>query len=96
MLPAAGKLPAAPKPPAAASSLQPQPAAAPATSASAQPASPCTLPHLNSRMMTSRVFWSMSPWVADTVWSRSRILSVSQSTWGGGKGRRGQRQAGGP
>lgn len=27
-----------------------------------------------------RTFWSMSPWVADTVWSLSRILSVSQST----------------
>jgi hypothetical protein len=37
-------------------------------------------PERNSRMMTSRVFWSMSPCVADTVWSRSRILSVSQST----------------
>lgn len=47
-------------------------------------------PERNSRMITSRVFWSMSPWVADTVWSRSRILSVSQSTflggWGGGGG----------
>lgn len=40
-------------------------------------------PERNSRMMTSRVFWSMSPCVADTVWSRSRILSVSQSTCGG-------------
>lgn len=30
--------------------------------------------------------WSMSPWVADTVWSRSRILSVSQSTCGVGWG----------
>ncbi len=37
-------------------------------------------PERNSRMMTSRVFWSMSPWVADTVWSLSLILSVSQST----------------
>jgi hypothetical protein len=37
-------------------------------------------PDRNSRMMTSRVFWSMSPCVADTVWSRSRILSVNQST----------------
>ena len=37
-------------------------------------------PERNSRMMTSRVFWSMSPCVAETVWSRSRILSVSQST----------------
>ena len=37
-------------------------------------------PERNSRMMTSRVFWSMSPCVADTVWSRSRIFSVSQST----------------
>ncbi len=39
-------------------------------------------PERNSRMMTSRVFWSMSPCVADTVWSRSRIFSVSQSTCG--------------
>ena len=38
-------------------------------------------PERNSRMMTSRVFWSMSPCVADTVWSRSRILSLSQSTY---------------
>ncbi len=38
-------------------------------------------PERNSRMMTSRVFWSMSPCVALTVWSRSRILSVSQSTY---------------
>lgn len=30
--------------------------------------------------------WSMSPWVADTVWSRSRILSVSQSTCAGREG----------
>ncbi len=37
-------------------------------------------PERNSRIMTSRVFWSMSPCVADTVWSLSRILSVSQST----------------
>jgi len=37
-------------------------------------------PERNSRMMTSRVFWSMSPCVADTVWSRSLILSDSQST----------------
>lgn len=37
-------------------------------------------PDRNSLIMTSRVFWSMSPWVADTVWSRLRILSVSQST----------------
>ena len=45
-------------------------------------------PERNSRMMTSRVFWSMSPWVADTVWSLSRILSVSQSTCGGmGRGK---------
>jgi len=27
------------------------------------------------------VFWSMSPWVADTVWSRDRMRSVSQSTF---------------
>ena len=38
-------------------------------------------PERNSRMMTSRVFWSMSPCVADTVWSLSLILSVNQSTW---------------
>ena len=37
-------------------------------------------PERNSRMITSRVFWSMSPWVAETVWSLSLILSVSQST----------------
>ena len=37
-------------------------------------------PERNSRMIMSRVFWSMSPCVADTVWSRLRILSVSQST----------------
>jgi hypothetical protein len=37
-------------------------------------------PERTSRMMRSRVFWSMSPWVADTVWSLSRILSVNQST----------------
>ncbi len=43
-------------------------------------------PERNSRMMTSRVFWSMSPCVADTVWSRSRIFSVSQSTCRQGQG----------
>ena len=37
-------------------------------------------PERNSRMMMSRVFWSMSPCVAETVKSRARILSVSQST----------------
>ena len=37
-------------------------------------------PERNSRMMTSRVFWSMSPCVALTVWSRCLIWSVSQST----------------
>ena len=29
--------------------------------------------------MMMSVFWSMSPWVAETVKSRARILSVSQS-----------------
>ncbi|KAJ0911976.1 hypothetical protein HanRHA438_Chr06g0269141 [Helianthus annuus] len=38
-------------------------------------------PERNSRMMMSRVFWSMSPCVADTVWSRLLILSVNQSTF---------------
>nr|GLL20684.1 hypothetical protein BE221DRAFT_92416 [Ipomoea trifida] len=37
-------------------------------------------PERNSRIIMSLVFWSMSPWVADTVWSRPLILSVSQST----------------
>ena len=37
-------------------------------------------PERNSRMMTSRVFWSMSPWVALTVKSRFCMACVSQST----------------
>ena len=37
-------------------------------------------PERNSRMITSRVFWSMSPCVADTVKSFAFMLSVSQST----------------
>ena len=38
------------------------------------------LPLRNSRMMTSRTFWSMSPCVALTVKSFAFMLSVSQST----------------
>ena len=44
----------------------------------------------NSTRSSRERTWSMSPCVADTVWSRSRILSVSQSTWQrrvGGRGR---------
>ena len=38
---------------------------------------PCPL---SSAPTAPQPTWSMSPCVADTVWSRSRILSVSQST----------------
>ena len=37
-------------------------------------------PERNSRMITSRVFWSMSPCVALTVKSRFCMACVSQST----------------
>ena len=45
-------------------------------------------PDLNSRMITSRVFWSMSPCVALTVKSRFCMAWVSQSTCGTHAGER--------
>uniref|UniRef100_A0A0E9XQ58 Uncharacterized protein n=1 Tax=Anguilla anguilla TaxID=7936 RepID=A0A0E9XQ58_ANGAN len=38
-------------------------------------------PDRNSRMITSRSFWSMSPCRAETVKSLACIFSVSQSTF---------------
>ena len=54
-------------------------------------------PNLHTHTATP-LTWSMSPWVADTVWSRSRILSVSQSTCRQGRqeaGRGGGQRVGG-
>ena len=73
----------------------------PAAQLALLPSTPAKPPHsaqIYTLNTATPLTWSMSPWVADTVWSRSRILSVSQSTCRQGRqeaGRGGGQRVGG-